>query len=249
MGATSTKKAKAGRRKKTAARRTQARARPAASAADGLPEVVRHPDPGALEYISADLRTLAVPIHLVTADPGNLRAHDERNLRATMSSLRAYGQRKPIVCNVVPGEDGKPRLVTEAGAGTLEAARRLGWHYIAISREQDDDETARNYAVADNRTGELSTWKDHDLAAHLRQQDVLTREALGFGDRDLSKLLKKIEGASPRASADDPSPQLGATKYRVVVEKLNGEPLTEAQQVDVLKRLQAEGYTCTAPIS
>lgn len=235
---------------KTAGKKKAAKSRARKAAAPvgmSLRAVERHPEPERLDYISVDLRPLAVPIHLVSADPGNLREHNDKNLRATMHSLRTYGQRKPIVCNVVQEGD-QLRLVTEAGAGTLDAAIRLGWHYIAISRETDDEATARNYSVADNRTGDLSGWRNRDLLEHLRMQDMLTREALGFDDGDLQKLLKKVEGKGSKPDSPDAAPQLGGVKYRVVVEKLNGQLLSEAEQVALLQRLQAEGYTCTAPI-
>jgi len=65
-----------------------------------------------------------------------------------MESLRRYGQRKPLVANL-RGEGAAP--VLEAGSGTLEAARRLGWRFVAVVFAQDDERTARGYGAADNR--------------------------------------------------------------------------------------------------
>lgn len=93
-------------------------------------------------------------------DPNNARKHSAKNLEAIAASLEKFGQRKPIVIH---------RGVVIAGNGTLEAAKSLGWEKIAVSEVPDgwDDETAKAYALADNRTAELAEWDEPILAAQL----------------------------------------------------------------------------------
>jgi ParB-like chromosome segregation protein Spo0J len=93
-------------------------------------------------------------------DPNNARKHSEKNLQAIASSLEKFGQRKPIVVH---------RGVVIAGNGTLEAAKSLGWEKISVSEVPDgwDDETAKAYALADNRSAELAEWDEPVLAAQL----------------------------------------------------------------------------------
>lgn len=50
----------------------------------------------ALGYIAEPLRSLAVPIAELNADPANARRHPERNMEAIEASLRGWGQRFPV---------------------------------------------------------------------------------------------------------------------------------------------------------
>lgn len=108
-------------------------------------------------------------------DANNARKHSERNLEAIKESLKRFGQRKPIVVQ------GKKVL---AGNGTLEAARQLQWEKIQVVTVPDDwdDDTAKAYALADNRTAELAEWDDAILAKQLLElQDAGIEIAeLGF---------------------------------------------------------------------
>ncbi len=103
------------------------------------------------------LRSLLVPIDTLTSDPRNARAHGERSYDAISASLRQFGQRKPIVV------DGTKVI---AGNGQLEAARRLGWTHLAVTTTEGlSSEQVRAYALADNRTAELSEWNLRELSA------------------------------------------------------------------------------------
>jgi ParB-like chromosome segregation protein Spo0J len=114
-----------------------------------------------LSQIAESLRSLAVPIDSIDADPANARVHPTENLEAIRASLRVYGQRKPIVVNRRTG-------TVEAGNGTLAAARMLGWKFIAVVFVDDDSVTAAGFAISDNRTGELAEWDPAALEATLR---------------------------------------------------------------------------------
>ena len=114
-----------------------------------------------LSHIAESLRSLAVPIDSIDADPANARVHPTENLEAIRASLRVYGQRKPIVVNRRTG-------TVEAGNGTLAAARMLGWKFIAVVFVDDDSMTAAGFAISDNRTAELAGWDQAALEATLR---------------------------------------------------------------------------------
>lgn len=153
-----------------------------------------------LQHITPNLRALAVPVAVLQADPRNLMTHPSRNLDAVAESLRRYGQRKPLVANLQPG-GGAP--VLEAGSGTLEVARRLGWLYVAVVFQQDDERTARGYGAADNRTAQLAAW-DEDALAGWVKEDEATARAIGFDDKDLGLLLGEEE--QPEVKEWDLSP-------------------------------------------
>jgi DNA modification methylase len=109
-------------------------------------------------------------------DPRNARTHSQKNLDAICTSLTKFGQRKPIVITT----DG----FVLAGNGTLEAAKSLKWDHIdvTVAPADWDMETARAYALADNRTAELAEWDDTLLAQQLMElHDAdIDIEALGF---------------------------------------------------------------------
>jgi DNA modification methylase len=103
-----------------------------------------------IDYIVESLQPLAVSIDSVHLDPANARiGHDLDKIAA---SLAQYGQRKPIIVNRM--QNGK----IEAGNGTWQAAKKLGWSHIAAVFVDDDPATAAAYGIADNRVGEFSKW-------------------------------------------------------------------------------------------
>lgn len=108
--------------------------------------------------INSDLKHLARPIDSVSLDPYNARRHPKRSLDAIAASLQKYGQQKPIVA--LNG-------ILVAGNGTLEAARGLGWTEIAIAEFKGSKKEALAYALADNRTAELSEWNFEKLSDQL----------------------------------------------------------------------------------
>ena len=103
---------------------------------------------------------MKIQIAQLSLDPKNARKHSQRNLDAIAASLKQFGQRKPIVVH---------RGVVLAGNGTLEAAKALGWSEIEVAEvpEDWDNDTAKAYALADNRTAELAEWDESELAKQL----------------------------------------------------------------------------------
>ena len=130
-----------------------------------------------------------VMIDELDCDPANVRAHDSKNLDAIKSSLKRFGQQKPIVVN----EKG----IVIAGNGTLTAARALGWDSINIITTELDGVNATAYAIADNRTGELAEWDNEALAKQLSAlqiEDEALVEAAGFSDAELTALVDEVTG-------------------------------------------------------
>jgi ParB-like chromosome segregation protein Spo0J len=142
-----------------------------------------------------DLRGLLVPLGDCYLDPANARTgHD---IERIAGSLAAYGQRKPIVVNV--GEGGK----IEAGNGTWQAARLLGWSHIAAVRVNDDPMTAVAYGIADNRTGDLSAWDGEALAVLLEALEGSPELPTGFEEGELEALLAELGQGDEAGGAGD----------------------------------------------
>jgi len=128
--------------------------------------------------MTTDLKAETIKISELQLDPANARLHDDENIIAITSSLRRFGQIKPIV---VTSEN-----IVLAGNGTVEAARNLGWSTIKIVRTPSDwsSSQAMAYAIADNRTAELAEWNSEVLVSQLIDLDEAgwDLKELGFPD-------------------------------------------------------------------
>jgi ParB-like chromosome segregation protein Spo0J len=167
---------------------------------------------------------MKIQITELSLDPKNARKHSKRNLEAIAASLSKFGQRKPIVVH---------RGVVLAGNGTLEAAKSLGWTEIDVAEvpEDWDNNTAKAYALADNRTAELAEWDESELAKQLLELDDngWNIAQLGFEIKD-NFIEEKDTEEKPFAE-----------RYEVVIECDN-----EDQQSSLLLRLSEEGLKVRA---
>jgi DNA modification methylase len=125
-----------------------------------------------------------VSVDDLTLDPANVRAHPQRNLDAMIGSLKRFGQQKPIVVD----RDG----VVRAGNGLLRAARLLGWEHVAAYMTELDGAEATAFAIADNRTAELSEWIPGSLSVQMQSliDEGFDLGPLGWDDDDLKELLE-----------------------------------------------------------
>ena len=157
----------------------------------------KHDTPANLDHIADQLRPLAVPVAQLNADPANARLHPDRNLTAIEASLRVYGQRKPLVVR-------REGMVVEAGNGTLEAAKCLGWTHVAAVLVDDDPITATGYAIADNRSAELATWDEEALGRLLAelQAEEVDLDTLGWSDAELKQLIECVPAFEPTSEGD-----------------------------------------------
>ena len=151
------------------------------------------------DYIISDLWPLIVGIDEVQIDPSNAMTHDEANLDQIAGSLNKHKQRKPIVINRATG-------TIEAGNGTLLAARRLGWQYIAAVGEEDDAQTAVSYGIADNAVASQA-WDWERLKKHLDTFDA-PGEVPGVDDGLLATLKEALAAEDLNSKKGDAPPQV-----------------------------------------
>lgn len=149
--------------------------------------------------IAEPLRKLAIAIEELHPDPANARKHNQKNLDAIKASLHAYGQRKPIVVQ-------RQGMIVRAGNGTLEAAKALGWTHLAAVVIDEDNATASQFAIADNRTGELAEWDTETLATLLDGMDDETRDLLAFDEKDMQAMLDGLQPEQIETTEDEPPP-------------------------------------------
>lgn len=132
---------------------------------------------------SPDLVPLLVALSECSRDPRNARRHPDTNLDAIKRSLTAFGQLKPIVLKGT-------RIL--AGNGTHEAMEQLGWNAVAVVRAPNDmsDSEAIAFALADNKTTDLSEWDFQEVAMLLREMPEALRETTGFAPFEIEPMLQ-----------------------------------------------------------
>lgn len=105
----------------------------------------------------------------------NARKHEAADVAAIAKSIEAFGFRDPV------GVWGPNNIIVE-GHGRVMAAKQLGMTEVPCIRLDDlTDEQRRAYALAHNKTAELSSW-DADLLP-LELQDLPTYDMTDFGFR------------------------------------------------------------------
>lgn len=141
------------------------------------------------------LQSLAVPLSDLKPMPGNPRRGD---VAAVKRSYERFGQRKPIVAK----RDG----TVIAGNHQLMAAQQLKWPEIAVVFVDDDDLTAKAFALADNRIGDLGTYDDQSLADMLVSvsSDLDLLLSTGYSEADITDLLAgmTVDEAAATAQID-----------------------------------------------
>lgn len=124
-------------------------------------------------------------------DDENARVHPPENRAMLRASLDKFGQRKPIV---ITSDN-----TVIAGNGTLLAASELGWDKVAVVRAPADwgDEMIRAYAIADNRSADLSEFDPAVLQSQLASLEIAEFEfdALGFTEAEITALAT-IDGTN-----------------------------------------------------
>ena len=168
-----------------------------------------------IHNITPDLLPLARPIDSLHEDPENAREHDAENIRAISELYKSPGQMKSIVVL----ENG--RII--AGNGQFQAAKFLGWTHIACTVMRQGDLTPEAfdrmielYAIGDNRSAELASWKNEMLAAklmRLREAGVDLQEALSFNNRQLAVFMASLKQAEP-----EQRDEVGGNRWLLLIE-------------------------------
>ena len=121
------------------------------------------------------MRTETIKIKDLRPYEKNARKLEAADVAAIAKSIEAFGFRDPV------GVWGPNNIIVE-GHGRVLAAKQLGMTEVPCIRLDDlTDEQRRAYALAHNKTAELSSW-DADLLP-LELQDLPSYDMTGFGFR------------------------------------------------------------------
>ena len=121
---------------------------------------------------SPQLRVELISVDDLTEYDGNARAHGREDIEAIEWSIQQFGFNDPI------GIWSKDNVIVE-GHGRLKAAKNLGMTEVPCIRlDHMTDEQRRAYALAHNKTAELSAW----------DFDKLDLELAGIHEFDMTKI-------------------------------------------------------------
>ena len=113
-----------------------------------------------------------VPIEQVIPYANNARKHGEEDTDAIMASIKEFGFNDPI---------GIWKGIIVEGHGRLIAAKRLGMDKVPVIRlDHLTDDQRKAYALAHNKTAELSGWDFDVLASELADLSDVDMSQFGF---------------------------------------------------------------------
>jgi len=131
------------------------------------------------------LKTVTRKLDELTLDPDNARKHNsDVDVEAIRLSLLEFGQQTPIVVDEAD--------IVVKGNGTMMAALKLGWTEIETIKTTLTGDQLRAYAIADNRTAELSQWNTETLIAQLNELEATLQTAAGYSIDALDKLAAEV---------------------------------------------------------
>ena len=131
----------------------------------------------------------------------NARKHEEKDIDAIVNSIKQFGFNDPI------GVWGKDNLIVE-GHGRLLAAKKLGMTEVPCIRlDELTDEQRRAYALAHNKTAEMSEWDWDFLDVELESIENVDMSQLGFASVAAEDLDAFFEDAEDQSKQQQPTPK------------------------------------------
>lgn len=147
-------------------------------------------------------KIVMLPVESLRPYEKNARKHGDKDVAAIAESIKAFGFNDPI------GIWGKDNLIVE-GHGRLEAAKLLGMEKVpAIRLDHLTDEQRRAYAIAHNRTAELSEWDDAALTLELGEIESIDMGAFDL-DVDFAGPSEVVEDEYEEPEIVEPRTKLG----------------------------------------
>lgn len=141
------------------------------------------------------LASLKTALDTIKPNPGNERAHDEKNIWLIETLLDRFGQDQPIVARA------ENRMIVK-GHGRYAAMKKLGWTHAAVLFVDEGQLEAVARGVGDNRASETSQWdfaalRDTAIKLQGDGQDV---HDLGWKPGELAFLLPDTKTQRPDPS-------------------------------------------------
>ncbi len=112
----------------------------------------------------------------------NPRLNDQ-SVDAVAESIRSFGFNVPILCD--------KHLTIIAGHTRWKAANKLGMRKVPVVVIEMTEAKRRAFAIADNKTAEISDWdfpKLKELLNELKSEDIDIK-SMGFSDQEIRRLI------------------------------------------------------------
>lgn len=158
-----------------------------------------------------------VPIEKLRPHPANPRRGD---VVAIMRSLERFGQVKPIIVQRSTG-------FVVAGNHTMEAAKRLGWTTINAMVMEMDDDKARAYLIADNRTSDRGSYDKSALTDLLGDVLATSLDGTGWTEEEVQEAFGEGGEEKKPGKLDDAKVKEVEEKYDPLREIVLLVPLSE----------------------
>ena len=150
-----------------------------------------------------DLSIEYVGIDAIKPYDKNARKHQAEDVQAIVNSINEFGFSDPI------GVWGRDNVIVE-GHGRLEAAKKLKLDKVpVIHLDHLTDEQRRAYALAHNKTAELSSWLDDVLGDELDNIFNIDMTDFGFDLDGLEDKEPEVQEDEAPAVPDEPKAKLG----------------------------------------
>lgn len=160
-----------------------------------------------------EIRVEYLPIEQLIPYGNNARRHGDADTDAIMRSIEAFGFNDPI---------GIWKGIIVEGHGRLIAAKRLGMKTVPVIRlDHLTDEQRKAYALAHNKTAELSEWDFDLLEGELTEITDIDMSQFGFdGESIPTDWFQNRERF-------DKSRQDGNEEYNAFLEKFEQKKTTD----------------------
>lgn len=127
-----------------------------------------------------------LPLNKLKVYENNTRKHTDRDIEAITESIRIFGFNDPI------GIWSDKNIIVE-GHGRYYAAKRLKMETVPVIRLDHLSETQRRaYAIAHNKTAELSVWDRDILDDELSRISGVDISSVGFDMRMSDNLRENL---------------------------------------------------------
>lgn len=147
-----------------------------------------------------ELKIEYLPVEALTPYEKNARKHEDKDVKTIVNSIREFGFNDAI------GIWSDKNIVVE-GHGRLLAAKELGMKEVPCVRlDHLTDEARRAYALAHNKTAEMSEW----------DFDFLNEEINNIFEIDMSEFgfeLPDVEEDPPQVKEDE-TPEIVETRCK-----------------------------------
>lgn len=147
-----------------------------------------------------ELKIEYLPVGSLKPYEKNARKHQDADVQTIVASIKEFGFDDPI------GVWGEDNIIVE-GHGRLFAAKKLGMETVpVIHLDHLTDEQRRAYALAHNKTAEMSEWDFDLLGGELDDIFDIDMEQFGFEPQDKDEV--KEDDFDPELP-EDPKAKLG----------------------------------------